>query len=246
MSATVRARFSGSAASGGFGRPWATSQKEQRRVQTSPRIMKVAVPWPKHSWMFGQLASSQTVTKRFSRNLALRLATELPEGIRTRIHDGLRSTGASANCTGERAIFSAATWRTPGCSDGSSPTTASGMVLMGDSLMRSGGLGFGEDKLRRCGSAQPQSALRIEAEIRWSAEQFYHRGHLQPGVAAGVDAAERLQVHVDVERQSMEAAATAHANAERRDLATVDIHARRAVPTAGGDAPIGQRVDQRL
>src|SRR6476619_1841078 len=257
MSATVRARFSGSAASGGFGRPWATSQKEQRRVHTSPRIMKVAVPWPKHSWMFGQLASSQTVTRRFSRNLALRLATELPEGIRTRIHDGLRSTGASANCTGERAIFSAATWRTPGCSDGSSPTTASGMVLMGDSLMRSGGLGFGEDKLRRCGSAQPQSELRgevfeqprldrIEAEIRWSAEQFYHRGHLQPGVAAGVDAAERLQVNVDVRRQSMEAAATAHANAECRDLATVDIHARRAVAAAGGDARVGQRVDQRL
>ena len=71
MSATVRARFSGSPASGGFGRPWATSQNEQRRVQTSPRIMKVAVPWLKHSWMFGQLASSHTVTRRFSRSLAL-------------------------------------------------------------------------------------------------------------------------------------------------------------------------------
>ena len=45
--------------------------EQQRRVQTSPRIMKVAVPWLKHSWMFGQLASSQTVTRRFSRSLAL-------------------------------------------------------------------------------------------------------------------------------------------------------------------------------
>ena len=94
MSAMVRARLAGSAASGGFGRPWATSQKEQRRVQTSPRIMNVAVPWLKHSWMFGQLASSQTVTRRFSRSLLLSLATALPAGMRTRIQLGLRSIGA--------------------------------------------------------------------------------------------------------------------------------------------------------
>jgi hypothetical protein len=54
MSATVCASLSGSTGSGGLGRPWATSQNEQRRVHTSPRIMKVAVPWLKHSWMFGQ------------------------------------------------------------------------------------------------------------------------------------------------------------------------------------------------
>src|SRR5690606_6046566 len=101
MSEIVRARFDGSAASGGFGRPCATSQKLQRRVHTSPRIMKVAVPWLKHSWMLGQLASSQTVTRRFSRSLLLSFATALPDGIRTRIHDGLRSTGAvSSNFTG--------------------------------------------------------------------------------------------------------------------------------------------------
>ncbi len=115
MSLTVCARCSGSAASGGLGRPWATSQNEQRRVQTSPRIMKVAVPWPKHSWMFGQLASSHTVTNRFSRSLALSCCTALPEGMRTRIHDGLRSTGASANCTGERPILSPPICLTPAC-----------------------------------------------------------------------------------------------------------------------------------
>ena len=118
MSATVLARLSGSLASGGLGRPWATSQNEQRRVQTSPRIMKVAVPWPKHSWMLGQLASSQTVTRRFSRNLALSLATEPSLGIRTRIHEGLRNTGASANCTGERAILSPPICLTPVSSEG--------------------------------------------------------------------------------------------------------------------------------
>ena len=78
------------------------AQKLQRRVQTSPRIMKVAVPWLKHSWMFGQLASSHTVTSRFSRSLALSCCTELPDGMRTRIQLGLRRVGASANCTGDR------------------------------------------------------------------------------------------------------------------------------------------------
>src|SRR5690606_24777649 len=73
-----------------------------------------AVPWPKHSWMLGQLASSHTVTRRLARSLDLSAATAPLEGIRTRIHDGLRSTGASTNSTGERAILSAATCRSPG------------------------------------------------------------------------------------------------------------------------------------
>ena len=49
--------------SSGSGRPWPTSQNGQRRVHLSPMIMKVAVPLPKHSPMFGQLASSHTVTQ---------------------------------------------------------------------------------------------------------------------------------------------------------------------------------------
>ena len=36
-------------------------------MQTSPRIMKVAVPWFQHSPMFGQRASSHTVLSRSSR-----------------------------------------------------------------------------------------------------------------------------------------------------------------------------------
>ena len=75
----------GSSASSGLGLPWATSQKLQQRVHTSPMIMKVAVPWPKHSWMFGQLASSQTVTRRFSRNFDSAPAPRCRLGIRTRI-----------------------------------------------------------------------------------------------------------------------------------------------------------------
>jgi hypothetical protein len=43
------------------GRPVLTAQKPHDRVQTSPRIMNVAVPAFQHSPMFGQRASSQTV-----------------------------------------------------------------------------------------------------------------------------------------------------------------------------------------
>jgi hypothetical protein len=51
----------GSARSSSFGLPCATAQYAHARVQTSPRIMKVAVPWCQHSPMFGQRASSHTV-----------------------------------------------------------------------------------------------------------------------------------------------------------------------------------------
>ena len=64
-------RLAGSLASSGSGRPWPTSQNGQRRVHLSPMIMKVAVPLPKHSPMFGQLASSHTVTSLFSRRMSL-------------------------------------------------------------------------------------------------------------------------------------------------------------------------------
>ena len=47
--------------------PVATLQKEQARVQVSPMIIMVAWRCDQHSPMFGQAASSQTVTRRFSR-----------------------------------------------------------------------------------------------------------------------------------------------------------------------------------
>src|SRR5689334_20821981 len=58
----------------------------------SPRIMKVAVPLPKHSAMFGQDASSQTVCSFCSRRMSL-ISWKRESGLaaRTRIHDGLGS-----------------------------------------------------------------------------------------------------------------------------------------------------------
>ena len=57
----LRRRAPAPPVSSSVGRPWATAQYAHARVQTSPRIMNVAVPWCQHSPMFGQRASSQTV-----------------------------------------------------------------------------------------------------------------------------------------------------------------------------------------
>ena len=107
MRATADARRSGSAGSRGSGRPWATSQNGQRRVQSSPMTMNVAVPCAKHSPRFGQEASSHTVTSRCRRRSPLRAATSGPTGARTRIQGGLRGRGPSigAILTGFRAVL---------------------------------------------------------------------------------------------------------------------------------------------
>ena len=68
MRATASATRAGSSGSGGRrGSPVFTAQKPQARVQTSPRIMKVAVPRFQHSPMLGQRASSHTVWRARSR-----------------------------------------------------------------------------------------------------------------------------------------------------------------------------------
>ncbi len=139
--------------------------------------MKVAVPWLKHSWMFGQLASSQTVTRRFSRSFALRVCTALPDGIRTRIHDGLRSTGASANCTGERLILSPPSCLTPACSgaDALSPErTCKGMErALGWVMASSAGRRSGRVREREVGQGierlqgQPELARQLGQQHRF-------------------------------------------------------------------------------
>src|SRR6188768_563922 len=166
MSATVRARLAGSSASGGLGRPCATSQNEQRRVHTSPSTMKVAVPWLKHSWMFGQLASSHTVTRRFSRSLLLSCCTALPLGRRTRIQLGLRSTGAASKCTGLRAILSSPSCFTPSCNGA---TRAEGMTLEAGSEDMGGFWGFW-DSGSGSGGGREQRGRQFRHENRLQAQ----------------------------------------------------------------------------
>ena len=72
MAAAASATRRGSSGSGGpMGRAVITLQKRQPRVQWLPAIMKVAVPRDQHLPMFGQAASSQTVTRSDERISAL-------------------------------------------------------------------------------------------------------------------------------------------------------------------------------
>jgi hypothetical protein len=70
ISFTALATLSGSAMSSAFGLPVETLQKAQARVQISPMIMKVACFLSQHSPIFGQPASSQTVTSLCSFTIA--------------------------------------------------------------------------------------------------------------------------------------------------------------------------------
>src|SRR2546430_12942370 len=68
---TASATRGGSFASNAKGLAVVTAQNPQARVQRSPAIMKVAVPWLQHSHRFGHCALSQTVCKRRSEMSAL-------------------------------------------------------------------------------------------------------------------------------------------------------------------------------
>ena len=76
--------------SSAFGLPVATLQKAQARVQISPMIMKVACFLSQHSPIFGQPASSHTVTSLFSLTIFCVSSHCGEPGALTRIQDGLR------------------------------------------------------------------------------------------------------------------------------------------------------------
>ena len=110
IAAMARARFSGSSASSGNGRPCATSQNGQRRVQSRPMIMNVAVPWLKHSPRFGHEASSHTVCSACARSRFFSRPTSGCVGLFARIHGGLRVGVCSTTLTGMRATLAAPFW----------------------------------------------------------------------------------------------------------------------------------------
>src|SRR5204862_3147845 len=66
-----------------------TAQNPHARVQRSPAIMNVAVPWLQHSQRFGHCALSQTVCSRRSEISALVEKKTGFDGNRTLIQDGL-------------------------------------------------------------------------------------------------------------------------------------------------------------
>src|SRR5215831_10141975 len=86
---TASATRFGSSSSSANGFAVVTAQNPQARVQRSPAIMNVAVPWLQHSQRFGHCALSQTVCRRRSEISAFVEKKTGFEGNRTLIHDGL-------------------------------------------------------------------------------------------------------------------------------------------------------------
>src|SRR5947209_11849189 len=86
---TASATRCGSPSSSVKGFAVVTAQNPHARVQRSPAIMNVAVPWLQHSQRFGHCALSQTVCNRKSEISALVEKKTGFDGNRTLIHDGL-------------------------------------------------------------------------------------------------------------------------------------------------------------
>ena len=84
-----RATFSGSSQSTVSGLPVFTPQKPHERVHILPRIIKVAVPSPQHSPIFGQLPEVQIVFNLYLSTRPRNSVYFLPVGSLTRSHLGL-------------------------------------------------------------------------------------------------------------------------------------------------------------
>src|SRR6476619_5571259 len=88
MRRTASATRAGSSSSNAKGVAVLTAQKPQARVQRSPAIIIVAVPWLQHSQRLGHCALSQTVWSRKSEMSALVEKKTGFDGKRTLIQDG--------------------------------------------------------------------------------------------------------------------------------------------------------------
>src|SRR5690606_12416531 len=83
-----RATFSGSSQSKVSGLPVLTPQNPHDRVQMFPNIMKVAVPSPQHSPIFGQLPEVHMVFNLYLSTKPLSSVYFFPVGSFTRSHFG--------------------------------------------------------------------------------------------------------------------------------------------------------------
>src|SRR5438552_2266802 len=124
----------------------------------SPRIMKVAVPLPKHSAMFGHDASSHTVCSFCRRRTSLiSWKREFGLGARTRIHAGL---GKGAPRGTMRIVFAWPFSFTPASRMLEIPHHARG------ELLAHGGRRVGETQSARLGDRQSRIAARVDREER--------------------------------------------------------------------------------
>src|SRR6266567_9389890 len=88
MRRTASATRWGSSSSSANGLAVVTAQNPHARVQRSPAIIKVAVPWLQHSQRFAHCALSQTVCNRKSEMSALVEKKTGFDGRRTLIQGG--------------------------------------------------------------------------------------------------------------------------------------------------------------
>src|SRR4029079_3816819 len=101
MPFTASATRWGSSASSARGFAVFTAQNPQARVQRSPAIMNVAVPWLQHSQRLGHCASSHTVCSRKSDTKALVLQNTGSRGSLTRIQSGFFSVCSAGSILGD-------------------------------------------------------------------------------------------------------------------------------------------------
>src|ERR1017187_5120471 len=115
------ATLAGSAGSNGSSRRaglnLGTEQKPHPRVHRPPRIMKVAAPRWKHSWIFGQRADSQTVCRFRRRNPDFRWLRDSKCVRLLRAHSGSRGRVGAPSWT--RESFTERPLRKPGPGGGS-------------------------------------------------------------------------------------------------------------------------------
>src|SRR5690606_38105007 len=204
-----------------LGRPWATSQNGQRRVQISPMIMKVAVPPTKHSLRFGQDASSHTVCSLFARSLRLISSTLGELDNRTRIQSGLRGIRSVAiTFTGLRATFSAPANFTP-CSRLPAFTFLSSdrsLIRRQTSLVTCGLI------THHCNQLVPKPPRDgIELDIL---DVMLHPGHGHALVTTGINPENRLEIHIPTECQAVKRAALANPQSKRRNLGRAHVNPR--------------------
>ena len=136
------------------------------------------MPLPKHSPIFGQLASSHTVCRRYSRNMFL-ISPKREDSLcaRTRIHAGFASFSCATILIGMRAVLSR-----PFClAEGSVSRVVSG-VLMFDQ------------------SGQVARELRAEFGNLHADAKLTQLGDREARIAAGVDGGKRRKIHSHIKR----------------------------------------------
>src|SRR5581483_3895979 len=243
MRLTWLATRAGSSGSLKVGTPVWTLQKPQRRVQTSPRIMNVAVPRSQHSPTLGQFASSHTVCSPSAWIACFRRRYVGPPGAGTFSQGGLRSR--KGRPSRPRAPPGWARERVT-CRRGSVGAAASMLLTYRHGRGRQqraearhpprqlGALDL--HGLATVGLAEaPRRGPRERVEALRLPKLAGERGHAAGLDSAGDDPLERLEVVADVHGEAVRGDPAVDVDADRGDLARAPGGGRGGAQLAGPD-----------